>query len=553
MRPPGSVRAARRCRCRWPRSRRSRCGTTPPGRGIRTVICTCRSTPACYAEGSWRGLHTVGVRDSLDAINGIGHAAVMTDPGFRAGARRARLHPRPRLRRGRRSWPEFVGPFSARAAQIGRNIDRYEADWRAANPGREPGPGLRRAWDARAWADARPDKILPRDGAELTQRWVERTARARLPRPSSRGSASTRHRSANSTAHRAVAEVLSRLAARRSGWNAADIRGEVEQLIARRNIVTDAAVRGRAGRGSDRPHARRVRAAAGPGRGARARPGAHLPARSRRRSRPHRTPRRPRRTLPVDGRRHSCPSTVHAPGWTRRNVRSSPRSPVTAALLVVEGAAGAGKTTTLAAARAAIEQRGAPADGGDADVQGRPRRRRSRSERARPLRRGWPISTATDGTRTALGPGSHRGQLDPHTGVVFVGPSEAAALRRGDLLLVDEAGMLDQDTARALLTIADEHHARVALVGDRHQLPAVGRGGVLDLAARWAAPGGVPDAGHRAPLHPHHHRRGRCGQRPSRTGSTRSSAWRCAPATDPEEVFDALLAREQIRVHPNDS
>ena len=48
--------------------------------------------------------------------------------------------------------------------------------------------------------------------------------------------------------------------------------------------------------------------------------------------------------------------------------------------------------------------------------------------------------------------------------------------------------MLDQDTARALLTIADEHGARVALVGDRHQLPAVGRGGVLDLAARWAAP-----------------------------------------------------------------
>ena len=30
------------------------------------------------------GLHTVGVRDSLEAINGIGHAAVMTNPEFRA-------------------------------------------------------------------------------------------------------------------------------------------------------------------------------------------------------------------------------------------------------------------------------------------------------------------------------------------------------------------------------------------------------------------------------------------------------------------------------------
>ena len=48
--------------------------------------------------------------------------------------------------------------------------------------------------------------------------------------------------------------------------------------------------------------------------------------------------------------------------------------------------------------------------------------------------------------------------------------------------------MLDQDTARALLTIADETGARVAFVGDRHQLPAVGRGGVLDHAARVGAP-----------------------------------------------------------------
>lgn len=48
--------------------------------------------------------------------------------------------------------------------------------------------------------------------------------------------------------------------------------------------------------------------------------------------------------------------------------------------------------------------------------------------------------------------------------------------------------MLDQDVARALLTIADETKARVALVGDRHQLPAVGRGGVLDHAVRWARP-----------------------------------------------------------------
>jgi ATP-dependent exoDNAse (exonuclease V) alpha subunit len=80
------------------------------------------------------------------------------------------------------------------------------------------------------------------------------------------------------------------------------------------------------------------------------------------------------------------------------------------------------------------------------------------------------------------------GDLDPVTGRTYGGPAAEAQLRRGDLLLVDEAGMLDQDTARALLTIADEHHARVALLGDRRQLSAVGRGGVLELAHRWVDP-----------------------------------------------------------------
>lgn len=48
--------------------------------------------------------------------------------------------------------------------------------------------------------------------------------------------------------------------------------------------------------------------------------------------------------------------------------------------------------------------------------------------------------------------------------------------------------MLDQGTARALLTIVDECQVHLALLGDRHQLAAVGRGGVLDLAAAQVDP-----------------------------------------------------------------
>ncbi len=112
-----------------------------------------------------------------------------------------------------------------------------------------------------------------------------------------------------------------------------------------------------------------------------------------------------------------------------------------------------------------------------------------------------------------------------------------ARLLPGDVLLVDEAGMLDQDTALALLTIADEADAHISFVGDRHQLPAVGRGGVLDHAARWTGPDASLelDTVHRFsdPEYADLTLLMRTGQHAG-------------------EVFDALLDRGQITVHPTD-
>src|SRR5215203_1946356 len=84
-----------------------------------------------FAAGKWRGLHTVGVRDSLAAVNGIGHAAVATDPQFRAAlaAHGFTLGATGEILQ----LAEYVGPFSARAAQTGRNADRYEREWTAAH------------------------------------------------------------------------------------------------------------------------------------------------------------------------------------------------------------------------------------------------------------------------------------------------------------------------------------------------------------------------------------------------------------------------------------
>jgi exodeoxyribonuclease V alpha subunit len=193
-----------------------------------------------FAAGKWRGLHTVGVRDSLAAINGIGHAAVTCDPRFRAAlaAHGYSLGGTGEILQ----LADCVGAMSARAAQITRNLDRYEREWTTAHPGETPGPALRRAWDARAWADGRPDKVTPQPGANHDERW-----RAEL--------AAVGYRDHDIPAdltpvpvgaldrEQAAERVLATLAAGRSAWNLADIRGGVERLIAAEGIVVDAAVR----------------------------------------------------------------------------------------------------------------------------------------------------------------------------------------------------------------------------------------------------------------------------------------------------------------------
>ena len=206
------------------------------------------------AAGAWRGLHSVGVRDIIEAINGIGHAAVATDPEFRAVLAAHGLHPG-RRDRGDRGAGAVRRAFSARAAQIHRNIDRYEAEWRREHPGQEPGPRLREAWDRRAWADARPDKVVPTDGAELVAT-VGTTSCAQLGYrdPAAPAVPLRRRRQVGWIDRDGAADwVISQLGAKRSAWNAADIRGKVEVLLAQTDLVAEPAARDRARRGRHRP------------------------------------------------------------------------------------------------------------------------------------------------------------------------------------------------------------------------------------------------------------------------------------------------------------
>ena len=205
-----------------------------------------------------------------------------------------------------------MGAFSERAAQIGRNIDRYEAEWRTANPGQEPGPAVRRSWDRRAWKDARPDKIAPKDGAELVAAWNQqlRDLGYRDPTTASPGLPMVlgAPRVGEFDRDAAVETILVRLGARRSAWNAADIRGQAEKAIAAAGLVVDPAVRTELAEDLTARAIDGVRAAAAPAGCSRARPSPDLTPRAADRGR-HRGPARGPRQRPPR-RRPCCPPTA---------------------------------------------------------------------------------------------------------------------------------------------------------------------------------------------------------------------------------------------------
>jgi conjugative relaxase-like TrwC/TraI family protein len=120
-------------------------------------------------------------------------------------------------------------------------------------------------------------------------------------------------------------------------------------------------------------------------------------------------------------------------------------------LELVLGVAGTGKTTALDALRHAFEANGHRV-----------------------------LGTATSGQAArTLGDAAH---LDSRTCASLLW-----RLRHGHetlddrtVLIVDEAGMLDDHTMLRLLTTAELHRAKVIVVGDHHQLGAVGPGGGLE-------------------------------------------------------------------------
>ena len=152
-------------------------------------------------------------------------------------------------------------------------------------------------------------------------------------------------------------------------------------------------------------------------------------------------------------------------------------------LVTVTGPAGTGKTTMLKVAKQTLSNQGrqmiivAPTKKA-ASVAGRETGTAASSLHALLVDHGFRYGTDTAGhqvwSRLTVG------DPIPGTGHAYLGPRRYP-LGRGDRIVVDEAGMVELHTARALAVVAEETGAGIAMVGDHLQAMPVGHSGAMAL------------------------------------------------------------------------
>lgn len=433
-----------------------------------------------FAAGKWRGLFTAALFRQQGAIRALGTAVIAASPELAAVLDRHGLTLDPATGEVTELQP-YNAVMSKRGGQVRRNLERLEAAWDAAHPGESMGPVVATRLRAEAWAHERPAKkptTLAEEAGWVTELREAGYDPATLRRAAQRASVTLDDLSVQEVASRA----LDRCAAGASAWTAHTVAEHATR------IMTEYGVRAAPGEVRDfimvasrlaledcftilPPDAPRPE---------------HVAHLTSVRVMQTETELRDLIAEQVPADESAVPDVrqlAQAAGLDTGQAEAAAAVASTDPLVIVEGAAGSGKTTMLATAITAAEQKGRPtrvvaptkkaaavahqALGVSAD-----------SVAALVHAHGYRWNSDGVWTRLALG------DLDPETGRTYTGPPETARLQVGERIVVDEAGMLDQDSALALFTVATETGATLALVGDRAQLPAVGRGGVLDMAAQ---------------------------------------------------------------------
>ncbi|MGO1841019.1 MAG: MobF family relaxase [Canibacter sp.] len=433
-----------------------------------------------WAAGKWRALDTAALFKQQGVIRALGAAVIAAHPQLAQTLAEHGLTLDPVSGEVAELQP-FNGVMSKRSAQIRRNLARLEAEWEAQHPGEALGPVMTARLQGIAWTHQRPGK-KPADLKD--EQWWQQELRDAGYKPADleRKTVQRPMLLDDLAVQEVASRALDRCAAASSAWTRHTVQEHVTRITTEHGVhatpeelrefitlATDLAI-------SD-CFSVLPSDAATPEHVAHLTSLTVVAAETALRDQlitalPEQEPQHPEATRAAQTAELDAGQSVAAAAVAS-----------TDPLVIVEGAAGSGKTTmlrtainvaaehgrvsrvvapTLRAAQVAHEELGIPATSVAALVHAH----------------GFRWNPDRVWTRLTVG------DADPDTGRTYTGPPKHAVLRRGERVIVDEAGMLDQDTAHALLTVTAEAGATIALVGDRAQLPAVGRGGVLDMAAQ---------------------------------------------------------------------
>ncbi len=460
------------------------------------------NTRAQLPDGSWGAVHTRSLWKHGPAINALAQQVLLTDETFRAvlAEQGFTLGADGEIDQAR----DAVDLMSKRSAVIDANRARIEAAWHAAHPGEVASESVRNGWKDRAWREGRkakpahdetPTERAERVRVELARAGFDFTPAATTPgrhgvvRVGAVQVDAVALSTVDDVARAALVDTLAaaavgELEGRGSAWSTAQLNAAVAARVGAAGVVgtleevgvltgeVGAAVAGRCVSLLDDTRAPTSMSV-------------HLS-----------TP----RVLAEDEHLQLGLAALTA-GEGRRNVAAgaaaveqglSPAQGVAVAavtgtrrLEVVEGPAGSGKTRMLAAAREQVE-----ASGRVLRIFGASRQAAlvaaaevgtdGSSVHGLLFQYGWRWTENDQWTRLTVG------EVCPVTGRVYTGPAVGAGLDERSVAVVDEAGMLSVPAAAALTDVLAETGAAVRFLGDRQQLGPVGRGGVLDAAARWA-------------------------------------------------------------------
>lgn len=428
-------------------------------------------SPKVWAAGKWRALDGAVLYRLSERVHAAADLAMSTDIELRQAIADEGLTWEPGEGGGNiTEYLPFVDEFSTRRDQIAEKRETLEAQWRIAHPGVEPGPKQLQAWDQFGWAQDRPEKqkdssVKAIEPADLS---------ARIPAVAQGNPArEVKQQSADEVSHEAIARgALDDVAQQRSAWSRADLKAAIDRRIATSYLVGETGV-------------------------AELRAAALVVAETE-------LVNLYDEGVEIEGSRHYTSKAVQATeqaiesGLTSRAQRPGRDGQITAdrggfsltdgqvaagqaiagdhGLVVIEGAAGTGKTTMLQAANEQIVKDGRRI------VAVSPTKRGA-------LEMGDAIGAEGDSVHSLLVRAG--ANFDDNGKWTF--PTEWKPQRpehqmdKDTVLVVDEAGMLDQETAAALHKYADDRGVgTLVLLGDTKQLPAVGRGGYLANAARLA-------------------------------------------------------------------